>query len=319
MPLPLIHTQLYPLLGRAVLEATRLGVFEHCGRDVFTLQTLAQETGLPPGPLSALLDLLCASGYFKRKNDGFKATRMCRRYCLPGSPDALTEQQQFNVKVIWPWTERLDALLTEGHGVDQHQTLTGEEWALYQAGMANFPKQALAMVLRQIPISKTAARLLDLGGGPGLMAKAIQEKHAGLTVEIMDLPEAIAGLGNRRPEGIHYHAGNVLEDALGEGMYDVILTSNLVHHFSMEQADLLARKVKAALNPGGVFVVLDFFRPAKPDFITAATHLFFQLTSSAGVPGSEEMKACLAQASFTSVRFNRFMLLPGFGILIANS
>ncbi len=320
MPVPLVHTQLYPLLGRAVLEATRLGVFEQCGPGVFSVDDLAGKTGLPPKPLSALIELLAAAGYFNRKGDGFKATAMCRRYCLPASRDALTDQQMFNARVIGPWTERLGDLLTTGHGVDQHHTLDTEGWSLYQAGMANFPRQALAWVIGRIPAPKQGS-LLDLGGGPGLMANALKTKYPALDVEVMDLPEAIAAQGDKRPEGINYHAGNVLTDELGTGRYDCILASNLVHHFHKEDAALLAAKVKAALNPGGRFVVLDFFRPPRPDFITAATHLFFQLTSSAGVPSSDEMKTCLREAGFADVRFRRFQLLPGFGMVagIANS
>ena len=55
----------------------------------------------------------------------------------------------------------------------------------------------------------------------------------------------------------HKIPGSAFEVDLGSG-YDVILLTNFLHHFDPVMIELLLRKVRAALAPGGRVVTLDF-------------------------------------------------------------
>ncbi len=111
-------------------------------------------------------------------------------------------------------------------------------------------------LMSQVPEFHSARRLLDLGGGPGLVAIALAEANPLLTGEVFDFPQTVtvaaenirlAGLEQR----LQVRGGDLASDPIGEG-YDLIWCSSVLH-FVPDMAATLA-KVYAALRPGGVLI-----------------------------------------------------------------
>ena len=62
-----------------------------------------------------------------------------------------------------------------------------------------------------------------------------------------------AGVADR----YHVIAGSAFEAEMGAG-YDVVLLTNILHHFDVATCETLLRRVHAALAPGGRAAILEF-------------------------------------------------------------
>ncbi|MEU0533366.1 class I SAM-dependent methyltransferase [Amycolatopsis tolypomycina] len=103
---------------------------------------------------------------------------------------------------------------------------------------------------------------LDVGCGTGRFARRLAA--TGMAVEAVDVSaamvEAAAGLGSPGPGEIVYRQADVTTDALPEAHYDYISCLASLHHMPFETV----AKLRRALVPGGVLVVLTPARPSSP-------------------------------------------------------
>jgi 2-polyprenyl-3-methyl-5-hydroxy-6-metoxy-1,4-benzoquinol methylase len=139
---------------------------------------------------------------------------------------------------------------------------------------------------------------------------------------VLDLPEAVEhaapllaeeGMGDR----VVHRPGDALDDDLGEESYDVVVTAQLVHHFTDEQNRDLARRVARALRPGGVYAIIDMFssRSAKDaGQVPALLEFYFALTSESGTWSPDHMAEWQRGAGLRPRKAIRFRTLPGAGI-----
>ena len=114
---------------------------------------------------------------------------------------------------------------------------------------------------------------------------------------MLDLPEAVEGAApllaaEGMGERVMHRSGDALTDDLGQQMYDLVIASQLVHHFSADQNRDLAVRVARALRPGGIYAIIDSFRPTSPKDAgqaVAVLDFFFALTSQSGTWTPQEM------------------------------
>lgn len=117
-----------------------------------------------------------------------------------------------------------------------------------------------------------------------------------------------------------HRAGDALTDDLGNHTYDVVLISQLAHHFNDEQNRALARRVAQALRPGGIYVIADAFRPATPKDagqLGALLEFYFALTSQSGTWTPEQMASWQRDAGLRPLRPVRLRTAPGAGAQVA--
>jgi SAM-dependent methyltransferase len=142
---------------------------------------------------------------------------------------------------------------------------------------------------------------------------------------ILDLPNAVEhaapllaaeNMGDR----VVHRPGNALTDDLGTDSYDLVLAAQVVHHFSQDENRDLAARVARALRPGGVFAVLEEFRPKsakEAGQLGALLEFYFALTSQSGTWAIDEIAAWQRDAGLATRRPIRFRTTPGVGIQAA--
>ena len=179
---------------------------------------------------------------------------------------------------------------------------------------------------RRLPVPKAARDLLDIGGSHGYYSVVLCRRHEGLRAVVLDLPEAVEhaapllaaeGMGDR----VVHRAGNALTDDLGSETYDVVMASQLVHHFNEDQNRSLTERVARALRPGGIFAIIEAFRPTSPKDagqMGALLEFYFALTSESGTWTPEEMAGWQREAGLRPRRPVRFRNAPGVGAQIAS-
>jgi SAM-dependent methyltransferase len=105
-------------------------------------------------------------------------------------------------------------------------------------------------------------RLLDLGGGSGVVAIALARRWPDLSVTVLDIAnvcdtgrEIVASEPRHIAERIEFHPADFLDDELPRE-FDAVLECDVSVY-----TEQLFRRVGRALAPGGRFLVADEFQP----------------------------------------------------------
>jgi len=320
-PRPLLETHGTLLLAQALMVATKVGVFEVLAAAPLTAGEVASRCGTDERATGKLLGVLEATGYLRALPDArYALTADARRWLLEGSTHSLHDNLMFRF-VEWEWIGRLDQFVRTGNPLDIHAEMSPEQWEAYQRGMRSLAGAFAREVVLRTPVPSGARSMLDIGGSHGFFSVALCRRYPALRAEVLDLPGAVAqaasilareGLGDR----VKHRAGDALADDLGEETFDLILVSNLVHHFAHEQGRELVRRAAGALRSGGVLVIQELFALSsdrRAGQIAALADLYFALTSESGTLSVEELATWQKEAGLRPRRPIRFVSFPGAG------
>jgi SAM-dependent methyltransferase len=265
-PRPLLETQMAYTLARLVMVGVKLGVFDVLAPGRATAAEVAERCQTSAVGTEKLLFALAGAGYLRAEDGGYALTPVARKWLVRESPHSITDKllMQF---LEWEWMERAEDYVRTGEPLELHATMTDEElWDLYQRGMRAMANALAGEAVRRMPVPKGASEMLDIGGSHGYYSVALCRRHEGLRSIILDLPQAIEHAApllaaERMGDRVVHRAGDALTEELGADAYDLVLIAQLVHHFSEAENRELAVRVARALRPGGVYAVLDGFRP----------------------------------------------------------
>jgi predicted O-methyltransferase YrrM len=161
--------------------------------------------------------------------------------------------------------------------------------------------QSLADELSRTLDMTGVQRLMDLGGGSGVMSLALLRRNPGLTSIVVDIENVcvagreIAAEHGVTAERITYHSADFLREEL-PGKCDMVLDCD-VGAYSEE----MLRKIWAALNPGGRLVIVDQFAPAKD--VAHASRLLWAFLGSLENPDATPTTAREVQTQLTQAGF----------------
>jgi hypothetical protein len=317
VPVPALDSLFSLMNARSLMAAVKLGVFEALAAGPLPAAELASRRGLDPETTELLLRTLGVAGYIEQQGGGYGLSRLGRRTMLPGAEMDLTGYVMWNF-TQWEMVEHLEELVVTGRGLDFHHTMTDPKaWGYYQRAMFELGKLEAPLVASIVPVKPGARRLLDLGGSHGYPGAALCRKHPPMRSLVLDLPAAIEhARALAREAGIddvvEHRAGDLLADELPPEQ-DVVLLSNILHHFDGDANLEILRRVAHALTAQGTVAIWEMETPdrsRKPSAGDGAA-LYFRLTSTARCYSAGDYTGWLATAGFEQVRVRRPLLAPG--------
>ncbi len=227
---------------------------------------VAAQFGLDPANTGYMLDMLWSMGLLSRESDEparYVTQAVAQNYFCSDAVQYMGDAFLFRLRGLRHFGSQLaehvrsGVICSQTYGVQTTQ----ENWAK-AAGLQIAQEQravtvdAVMALMKRIPEFQSGGWLLDLGGGPGLIAIAMLQACPAFSGEVFDFPETVkvaqhnihrAGLDER----LRVRCGDLAVDSIGAN-FDFIWCSSVLH-FVPDINDALA-KIWAALKPGGVFI-----------------------------------------------------------------
>ena len=251
-----------PIRSKLMLAGIKLGVFDHLSEPA-TADAVAAEIGIHPENTGLFLDGLAACDLVTKKDGTYQNTTIAQEFLVEGSQTFMGPMLTITAQTFFA-IDDLPKLVREGPPPTPESDMAdGDMWAQYAAAMANAERAGIARqapeIISGLPEFPTLTKMLDLGGGPGLIGIAIVAAHPNMSGTIFDKPAmvrvaetAIKEYGLEDRMGVM--GGDFIHDPIGEG-YDLIWASSALS-LAKDDMDSLIAKIHNSLSPGGVFVVL---------------------------------------------------------------
>jgi 2-polyprenyl-3-methyl-5-hydroxy-6-metoxy-1,4-benzoquinol methylase len=323
-PLPLVDTQVAFNSARAIMAGADLGIYDAIGKGIKTAREISSACKTDVHATTHLLNCLVGIGYLKWNDNKYALKPRYYKWLLSEYESNLIGKLRFQ-KLEWEWMSNLEEFVKSGKPMDFHYHMSASDWASYQEGMRDLSINSAKELAKKIKLPPGATKMLDIGGSHGLYSIELCKKNPAVSSTILELPGAIDraseiaarhGLSDK----VKYQAGNALTDDLGKEQYDFIMINNVVHHFTSEQNYQLAKKIAAALKPGGIYAIGEFSRMNKPGqggAVGATAGLYFAMTSSSGTWSIQEMNDWQTAAGLKPRKPITVLTLPGWLMLMA--
>ncbi len=305
VPVPALDGLVSLMKTRSIMAGVKLGVFEALAAGPLPPAAVASARGLDKASCLLLLRALVFCGYLAQEGELFALSALGRDTMLPGSPRDFRGYLRWNY-TQWELVQGLEELLRTGRGQDFHRTLEDPAaWADYQRAMAEFARGDAPRVAKLVPLRRGARRVLDLAGGHGAFGAALCRRQPGMRSVVIDLPAALAaGRELAREMGhadlVEHREGNLLEDDLPAGQ-DVVMLSQILHHFKAAQNLAILHKAAQALESGGTVAIWEIEAPdprREKAGLGDGAALYFRLTSGARAYHGDDYAGWLRAAGF---------------------
>jgi predicted O-methyltransferase YrrM len=294
----------------AVGAAMELGLFWLLAKKPLDATDVARALRVPQNRCSLWLQLLESIGLLEKTTRGYTPSSTARAAIL----DAYSQES-------WAFSAReARGRLPAVHDLALHMNKPGSAWEAqglippdYFTAMIGSRKRAKEFTRMLYELHQELAeevsnaldmtgveRLMDLGGGSGVISLALLGKCPRLTSVVVDIENVcIAGreIATEHPAGdrITYHAADFLQDELPGG-FDMVLQCDAGNY-----RQSLFSKEHAILNSGGRLAIVGVFAPTEGVAPAARLHWAFLGSlekSDSGYRTASQVKAPLTQAGF---------------------
>jgi len=299
-----------PFQSAALGAALELGLFWLLDEEPLNARQVARELGVPPKRCHYWLQLLVQTGLIEEDPGGYRPSSKARSAILETYDRDTWQLLAEEARDRLPGLRDLSTGLREPGSAWEK---LGLKQRMHLTEMERDPDVArrFTRMLYEIhlPLAEELAgfldmsgveRILDLGGGSGVISLALLEKHPDLRATVVDLAN-VCETGRKiaaersLAERITYHPADFLQDELPTG-FDLALECD-VNVFS----EALFRKVRESLRAKGRFAILDEFGPSEEIAPPSRLHWAFEGSMADpdfSFPTASEVKRMLRKAGF---------------------
>jgi SAM-dependent methyltransferase len=307
---PLSEARLF-MRSRVILAAAELDLFSALDGRPAAAGALAALLGSDERGTTRLLDCLVGLGLVEKSGGTYRLTDSGKPLSSHHSRTILPMLRHLHH--LWDnWTHLGESVR---HGVNPHRSpaarRTGERLRSFIGAMEVVGRETSERIARSYD-ARGSRRLLDIGGGSGIYTAAFLRANPELSATLLDLPEVVP-LAEERLRGaklldrVDLVCGDFYVDELPRGC-DLALLSAIIHQNSPARNIELFRKVRRALQPGGLLLIRDHImaegriRPV-PGALFALNMLV--CTDGGDTYTYAEIESALLEAGFRSARLVR--------------
>ena len=251
-----------PIRSKLLLAGIELRVFNHMSEPE-TAETVAAAISSHPKNTGLFLDGLAACDLLLKKNGLYQNAPVTQAFLVEESPTYLGLVFANQFQINYPILNDLPKLVKkgpppalpeeDGNSEEMCMKFTAAHASTERAGMA----QQVAEIVSELPEFPTLQKMLDLGGGPGLIGIAAVATHPNMSGVIFDRLAIVKVARTfieeyEMEDRVEVLGGDYLQDSIGGG-YDLVVASDNLY-YGRDETDLIVKKIYDALNPAGVFV-----------------------------------------------------------------
>jgi C-methyltransferase len=301
-----------------------LGVFDALAEGDVSPAAVAERLDLAERGARLLLNGLAALGLLDSDGVTFTLTAGAAEYLVRGRPRYIGEMAKVMAS-RWEW----DAFgtLTEsvrrgGPVVREHAETPRyaywEHFAAFAGAVAQPTADVAAAYLEPWAADRSRLDVLDVACGHGLYGYTLASRHQQARVWSLDWSNVLPMARKHAAEmgvldRVTTIAGDMFEVPLG-GPYDVVMVTNVLHHFSPKRGVTLLRRLADAMADDGRIVLVGFVTHDRPPAQDAAAHLFSVLmlvwTYAGEVHSVATYQSMLRDAGFGEGRLCQVPSLP---------
>jgi ubiquinone/menaquinone biosynthesis C-methylase UbiE len=305
----------------ALKSGIELDVFTAIGGGANTPALLATKISASERGLRILCDYLTIMGLITKENGRYALTEESALFLDRRSPASLTAVTGFlgstwHKKNIEALTDAVRKGGTAGVQGDNSKP-QDEVWVAFAKSMAPLTVPAANFIAELIGAAEgKACSVLDIAAGHGNYGITIARKNPNAQIVAVDWPSVLAvAQGNAQAAGVSgryaTRPGSAFETDLGSG-YDLVLLTNIFHHFDMPTCETLMRRVYAALKPGGKAITLEFV--PNEDRVTPPAAAAFSLNMLVGTDAGDAYTFSEYEKMFANAGFTKTALHPVTGM-----
>jgi len=299
----------------ALRTAIEMDLFTHIGAGANTVRALSAATGASERGLRVLCDYLTVQGHLVKRGARYSLTLNARLYLTTASPAYFGSAVKFlaSDSTVAAFC-RLRQTVERGNATAGPNVASPDfvelDWVEYARSMAPLTQATAQFTADALAVDSAGPiHVLDLGAGHGLYGLAIAAQNSAAHIFALDAPQVLEiAIENARQAGVaeRYHPipGDAFKSEFG-GPYQLVLAANLAHHFDEAANVRLFQKARAALNPAGRIVLIEWV--PNPDRVSPSPDAAFALTVLAtsargAIYSLKEYSHMLRAAGFRNVR-----------------
>lgn len=276
----------------ALKAAVDIGLFTAIAKGSRTASEIAQKCNAAERGVRILSDSLVVMGFLIKDGNNYSLTPDTAFFLDSRSPAYLGLALKF---LLHPSQlahfEHLGAAVRNGGSSDEDNGLAPNDpiWIEFARGMAPMmvpAAQAMAGILAAELGSRPSAKVLDIAASHGIFGITVAQRLPKTHIYALDWANVLeVAKENAAKQGLadRYHLlpGSAFEVDYGTG-FDAILITNLLHHFDPSDNEKMLKKAHAALNPGGLVIILEFV--PNDDRVSPPVPALFSLTMLGNTP-----------------------------------
>ena len=305
----------------ALKSGIELDVFTAIGAGTNTPALLAAKISASERGLRILCDYLTIMGLITKENGRYALTEESALFLDRRSSASLTAVTGFlgstwHKKNIEALTDAVRKGGTAGVQGDNSKP-QDEVWVAFARSMAPLTVPAANFIAELIGAAEgKPCSVLDIAAGHGNYGITIARKNPHAQIVAVDWPSVLAvAQENAQTAGVSSRyttrPGSAFETDLGSG-YDIVLLTNIFHHFDIPTCETLMRRVYAALKPGGKAVTLEFV--PNEDRVTPPAAAAFSLNMLVGTDAGDAYTFSEYEQMFAKAGFAKTALHPVTGM-----
>ncbi|MFQ6063473.1 MAG: methyltransferase, partial [Methanosarcinales archaeon] len=304
-------------ISRTLQVANELEIFTKLSGKCLTLEDAAKAIEIPPRPAEMLLNACVALGLLEKENGCYKNSNLSEKYLVKDKPEYFGYMIAHGVQLSESWS-KLGEVVKNNKPIEHSTPFEDEETArsftlamhsgstLTAKALVDFIDTNRTPLLSRL--KKTYIKLLDVGGGSGVISLKLAEKYPNIEAVVFDIPnvcKVAQEFINQSPayNRIKTCAGDYTKE-LPKG-FDVVILSNILHGKGVQSCISLLKKVYESLNTSGLVIILDFLLDddkCGPVFPALFALNMLIATPEGGTYSGAEIKQWLEDLGFNNIK-----------------
>ncbi|MBR9705250.1 hypothetical protein GOV12_07595 [Candidatus Pacearchaeota archaeon] len=244
---------------KTLVSAVELEIFDKIKNGLNTVDMITKDVNATTSRgVERLLNACASMGFLKKEKDVFYNTELSEKYLIKEHPDYFGDFIVMTDKLSEKWKNLSDAIL-KGE-VDEGE-MTDFNDPIFTKAMHNNAVGPAKVLGERVDFSKFN-NLLDLGGGSGAYSIELTNKYPKLKATVLELEgvcktadEYIKKLGDGSK--VKTLCGDLLNDEYPKN-HDVILFSQILHSYNIENCKKIIKKSYDILPENGMIIINEF-------------------------------------------------------------